>query len=385
MLISPPFLNGSVAIKDVLDAGLRAVASRDGTPVPEGNFPINQFLNWHPGLHLEAPKVGEAFVPVRAIANGTVIYVNQPRARVDDANDGQAYNPYGSAASWTDNGMVVIQHTTEIGADGATTTEIKFNSSYMHMSKIDAAVAVGKKIYRKDVLGQAGVIYDQPGQIEFGVCCDADNLKKIIGRKPEWLPMTAPTSDGRIDSVFGKVYIYLPASTPTKSGPEMPAAHIRSAFTGTDVLGAAQWVAMDYGYDTGTPGSAVLTTYDTSGVRINACAPEVDAEYKLYDEAVKRHDKMPAGTRDSTPSGWYELMRFGRNIGRGTSGGDKDPLPADAMHWRKITTVAGATVWADLNAAGSFKFSDADFVPVIGWNILTMTVTLTISAAALTS
>ena len=369
MLISPPFLNGSAAVKDVLDVGLRPVAAREATTLaPEGNFPVSQSLNWHTGLHLQAPKTGNEFVPVRAIANGTVIFVNQPRAKVDDPNDGQAYNPYGSKASWTDNGMVIVEHTTEIGANGTTTTAVTFYSSYMHLSKIDSAVAVGKKIYRKDVLGNAGVIYDQPGQIEFGICCDADNLKQIIGRKPEWLPLAVPTSDGRTDVVFGKVYVYLPATTKIKTGNPMPTAHVRSAYQGTDVLGTAQWVVLDYGYDTGTPGTAVLTTFDTAGVRVGACAPEVEAEYKLFKDAGSRHDSVPGGGQGSTPSAWYELLRFARNIGRGTGVADKDALPADAMHWRKVTTVAGATVWADLNAPGSYKFSDADYLPSMGWN-----------------
>lgn len=369
MIISPPFLNGSVAVKDVLDAGLRPVAAREATTLaPEGNFPVSQSMNWHTGLHLQAPQIGAEFVPVRAIANGTVVFVNQPRARVEDPSDGQAYNPYGSKASWTDNGMVVLEHTTEIGADGSTTTAVTFYSSYMHMSKIDSAVSVGKKIYRKDVLGNAGVIYDQPGQIEFGICCDAVNLKKIIGRTPDWMPLAAPTNDGRTDVVFGKVYVYLPASTKIKTGDPMPTAQVRSAHQGTDALGTPQWVVLDYGYDTGTPGTAVLTTFDTAGARVGACAPEVGAEYKLFDEAITRHGKVPGGGQGSSPSGWYELLRFGRNIGRGTSAADKDALPTDAMHWRKVTTVAGATVWADLNGPGSYKFSDADYLPAMGWN-----------------
>ena len=43
-------------------------------------------------------------------------------------------------------------------------------------------------------------------------------------------------------------------------------------------------------------------------------------------------------------------------------------LSDNAAHWRKIKTVDGKEVWADLNAPGTCKFSDADFLPQFGWN-----------------
>ncbi|MBB3213486.1 hydroxyethylthiazole kinase [Herbaspirillum sp. Sphag1AN] len=88
----------------------------------------------------------------------------------------------------------------------------------------------------------------------------------------------------------------------------------------------------------------------------------------MYKEATDRHNSLikahPAVK--SSPSGWYELLRFGRNIGRSET--DKDPLPDNAAHWRKIRTLEDKSVWADLNAPGTYKFSDADFLPQFGWN-----------------
>ena len=184
MLISPPFLIDCIEINKTLDAGLQPVAARDATTMaPEGNYPVSQSLMWHTGVHLQAPKVGDAdYAPVRAVADGTVIFINPPRNRINDAADGQAYNPFGAAASWTDNGMVIIEHTTEIGVDGDNATDVKFFSGYMHLSKIDTSIAVGNKVYRKDILGKPGAIYDHPGQIELSISCDADNLKRLIGR-----------------------------------------------------------------------------------------------------------------------------------------------------------------------------------------------------------
>lgn len=84
-------------------------------------------------------------------------------------------------------------------------------------------------------------------------------------------------------------------------------------------------------------------------------------EYDLYAKATERHNSLDAATQAlSSPSGWYELLRFGRNLG-------PDPLPAHAAHWREIPTATG-NVWADLNAPGTFKFSDVDFPAFRGWN-----------------
>lgn len=367
MLISPPFLINSIEISETLNAGLQPVAERDATTMaPEGNYPISQSVMWHTGIHLQAPKVGVGHAQVRAIADGTIIFVNPARARVDDPSDGQAYNPFGTGASWTDNGMIIMEHKTEIGADGDTATVVKFYSSYMHLSHIDTAVTVGKKIYRKDVLGKPGSIYDHAEQIELSISCDDDNLQKLIGRKPEWQePQSAPTKDGRTDAIFGDIYVYLPASTPIRSATSKPTSHLRSTYHGTEILGTAQWVKINYST---TPGTCILSSYNTAGKKIGDCAPEIGFEYNLYTEATARHASHPSGANSSSASAWYELLRFGRNIGRGPNVADKDPLPADAIHWRKIRTVAGNDVWADLNAPGSYKFSDADFLPVIGWN-----------------
>ncbi|AEK64100.1 M23 family metallopeptidase [Collimonas fungivorans] len=359
MLISPPFLVGTDEAS-ILQAGLKNVPARESTTqAPEGNFPVSQNLMWHTGLHLEAPtKTGGGYAPVRAIADGKVIFVNPSRAKVTDAKDPQAYNPFGSEASWTDNGMIVLEHETEIGADGDTPTKIKFYSSYLHLSKINDAIAKDAQVYRKDTIGETGEIFGHAGEIEMAVACNTEELTKLIGRQPEWQdPKQAPTKDGRTDSIFGNLYIYLPASTPIST--TAPTSHLSSANTSS--LGTAQWIEINYAKGEGT-----LTSYATDGSKGNA-TNEASSEYDLYTEANTRHDSViAAGATISSPSGWYELLRFGRNLGQ--SAADKDPLPPNAAHWRKIKTIDGQDVWADLNAPGSFKFSDADFLPVMDWN-----------------
>ena len=180
--------------------------------------------------------------------------------------------------------------------------------------------------------------------------------------------MPAPTADGRTDSIFGSLYFYLPASTPIDRGPAtaLPANQLRAAAPAT-TLGTAVWVKMTY-----DRGACSMETFDESGARLGALAPQPEGEYTLYEEATARHGRLPAAERaQSSPSGWYELLRFGRNIGRGPNDADKDALPANATHWRRIIVGANqSAAWADLNAAGSFKFSDADFLPVMGWNCI---------------
>lgn len=100
MIISPPFLTDKTTEKEILEEGMQLIPSRDSSSfAPEGNFPVSRSFIWHTGLHIQAPKIGADFAPVRAIADGTVIFVNQPRPKVDDPSDGQAYNPYGEGAS----------------------------------------------------------------------------------------------------------------------------------------------------------------------------------------------------------------------------------------------------------------------------------------------
>ncbi|QDL56415.1 hypothetical protein [Rhodoferax aquaticus] len=205
-------------------------------------------------------------------------------------------------------------------------------------------------------------IYAQPGHMHFEICLNDENLKKLLGQDPSTWPNAdaAPSKDGRTDAVFGSTYIYLPQSTPVQS--TVPTQHLQSAAAQT--LGTAQWVQISYA------GNATLTSYTVEGAPIGSPRSDTEAEYKLYQEANTRHNSLPAAYKaSSSPSGWYELLRFGRNLGWGDAATDKDPLPTNAAHWRKIVTPAGE-VWADLNAAGSCKFSDADFPSVLGWNCI---------------
>ena len=369
MLISPPFLlPTSPDDASLLETGLKQPASREATTgAPEGNFPLSQKLMWHTGIHLSAPNAPRSEkLPVSAIADGSIIFIQNPRIFAPgdgpEKDDGQTYNPFGDSPSWCDNGMFIIEHTTEIGARDSNPTKITFYSYYYHLSTIHRYWKVGKQIYRKDPIGKSGKIYGNDGQIEIGISCDRANLHKIIGRNPDWIdPQQVPTKDGRTDSVFGDIYIYLPATTPISSS--APTSHLRSASASAgNTLGAAQWVQVH-----AKGGEFQITSYTTAG-QPGHTTSEKDGEYNLYKRATDRHNsaiKTDAHVK-SSPSGWYELLRFGRNLGRSDT--DKDLLPNNAAHWRKIKTIDDNEVWADLNATGTYKFSDADFLPAFGWN-----------------
>ena len=401
MIISPPFLPDRAGQSEEawLDAAMAQPASRlASTNAPEGSFPLSLKLGWHNGLHIQAPRSGGTHLPVRAIADGKVVFVHASTVPNNDVQHPLSYNPFHAdtpTPAWTSDGFVVVEHRTEVGAEANALTEVVYYSACMHLASIAhcpktrAPWAVGDAVYRKDELGAPGQIYGHEGQIHFEICCDEANLRQLTRRGPNWvdpLDPPAPVADGRTDSVFGSVYIYLPAGTPVSTS--MPTSQLRVAGTAAgagsaasdrfppNILQVAQWVQI-----TSEKGATTLTSYDRWGARVGtprsdsrydyisaANVPAADKasasqsfEYDLYAVSNDRHSALDASARAvSSASGWCELLRFGRKLGA-------DPLPANAAHWRKVATTAGE-VWADLNAPGTFKFSDADFLPVMGWN-----------------
>src|SRR5690606_20079920 len=139
----------------------------------EGSYPVSHRMNWHGGLHLEAPAGPNGRLPVRAIADGTVVLCRQPIPR-PATQEAQRQHALGYYRGWTDNGVVVIRHETEIG-EGAN-AQVTFYSIYQHLHAIRPAVRAGQRIYRKGEIGQAGYVYGQPNRIHFEIVCDDPNL-----------------------------------------------------------------------------------------------------------------------------------------------------------------------------------------------------------------
>ncbi|NRF68153.1 M23 family metallopeptidase [Aquincola sp. S2] len=377
MIISPPFLLPRNA-NETDDQWLERCMP--GGQPGDGAFPLSFNLGWHGGMHLSAPGDGTTHEPVRAIADGTVVYRRLPTPLPPGPlPEG---HPLAYGGGWTDDGVVVIRHDTEIG-EGANAS-VRYFSIYMHLREIDARVsdAAGRNaIYRKDVIGQAGQISGGTDpQIHFEIVCDDDNLRKLVGRAAGDLPTAA---DGRTDAVYGEMYFLLPAGTPvfadrplpqfaqamvqppTPAGQPQPAPQpLQPAHISTEVLiiGMRHAGGSRLGAGGGL-GDAWFTTQRLDGSTIGAALQERDAEYGLYSSAMAIRDAYPANGRPA-PSAVVEMLRFGRVMG-------PDALnPADLPHWRQVRHDGGGVGWVNLNAPGIRKFSDADFPHWKRWTLV---------------
>ena len=129
MLISPPFLPASLT-GETDEAYVNRCMSGDSPG--NGSFPVSLQLGWHGGLHLVAPRSANgAAEPVRAIADGKVVFKRERTAVSGmDVSDHPLYYDHG----YTSDACVVIEHTTEIGANAAgSATTLHFYSIYLHL------------------------------------------------------------------------------------------------------------------------------------------------------------------------------------------------------------------------------------------------------------
>ena len=383
MLISPPFLpqRQDNQTEDAwLNNAMQAVPG-------EGMYPVGSNMCWHGGIHLIAPAAAQAgqTLPARAIADGIVVF-----KRIGDAGPSNDPSHLLNYEGWTSNGVVVIQHDTEIGASAQDqATAVRFYSIYMHLTNIPATVQQGKTIYRKDTLGQAGYIRGTPNRIHFEITCDDANLQNLIGRQTGDLPTA---QDGRIDVVFGELYFQMPAGTPIYGQQPLdnnPVAHIQPSAGSPQALAPIaspdfNWiVGMRYAGGQGpvnARGNLVVSTYRENG---DECGTRTDSEYEynLYTRANAISNAYPAANRPA-PSAVYELLRFGRIINTA----HETLTPNNVPHWRQIILPSavgmGAQLgWVNLNnlAAGQEvrKYSDADFPHWKGWRILNDDLTAT--------
>jgi len=376
MITSPPFL--SAAHPQQNDA--MPTADAGNTVVPDGDvctasmlecapgngaYPISFNLGWHGGAHLRAPTEGGDALPVRAIADGKIVYV-----RKTDTTHKPTLQ-YRNVR--TDDGCVVIRHDTEIGEGQK--AKITYYSVYLHLQQVMPTLAVGNRIYRKDVVGTPGQIFGQYPQIHFEIICSEANLKNMIGRAPAPLGNTP----ARSDAVYGDMWFFVPrgaklfASEPhpfrdDDSAPPVatlqPQSALVAAGTSCDLV-----IRMHYEKD------CTLTTYrqnaDLSWSVYGAMPAERDAEYNLYKRATALNGRytdsslasLAAGMPVPSPSAIFEMIRFGRCI--------NDQLPAGARfnHWRKVKTPDGDG-WINLSNAGVRVYSDADFPEWAGWTFI---------------
>ncbi|MEM5367067.1 hypothetical protein V4C53_13630 [Paraburkholderia azotifigens] len=376
MIISPPFLS---AVHPQQDDAMPTAAAGN-TVVPDGDvcsanmqecapgngaYPVSFNLGWHGGAHLEAPKDGSQPLPVRAIADGKVVYMR----KTDTSR--KATLQYLSVR--TDDGCVVIRHDTEIGeGDNA---KITYYSIYLHLQQVMPTLAVGKNVYRKDVVGIPGDIYGRRSQIHFEIVCNQANLRKMIGRAPG--PIGA--AQARTDAIYGDLWFYVPRgarvfrnephpyreddSAPVV-GALYPQQPIAQTGTSCDLV-----IRMHYEKD------CTLTTYqqdaDGNWSVLGAMPPEREAEYNLYQRATTLHNRFSesslasigAATVAPSSSAIFEMIRFGRCIGDKLANGQR------FNHWRKVKTPDGDG-WINLSRAGVRVYSDADFPEWAGWSFI---------------
>ncbi|MGO1541115.1 MAG: hypothetical protein ACTHZI_07685 [Luteimonas sp.] len=353
MLISPPFLplRGS---GDSEEAYLAAAMSGDAPG--HGAFPVSHSFGWHGGIHLTAPVgTNGARLPVRAIADGDVVYVRQPTPMPTDPKKKQAH-PLGYNG-WTDNGCVVIRHQTEFGS--GKNANVTFYSIYMHLREIQQGVQINQPIYRKVEIGRAGWIDNEEHRLHFEIICDDTNLERLVGRSNGDLPSG---QDGRTDAIYGDSYFHLPIATviypdrPPSDATMIPTPTIPGIHVTTESL----FVSIRY-----ETGAAHVTTYRDDGSSLGNPLLEPEAEYTLYRDAgriVEAHRNTRA-TEVPSHSATYELLRFGRILG-------EDAIsPPNTPHWRRIQHPGGEG-WVNLNTPEIRKFSDADFPQWRGWKLI---------------
>jgi predicted chitinase len=372
MLISPPFLPRRLvnqAEEEWIDSAMRAGQPGDGA------YPVSFNLGWHGGTHLTAPSLNNGTERVRSIADGAIVFVRSPAARQDDMNHPQNYH-----GGWTDNGCVVIRHETDIGT-GSGATNVQYFSVYMHLSEIAPTVRVGRRVYRKDVLGQAGQIYGSTQRkIHFEIVCDDENLRKLVGRTKGDLNIER---DGRVDCIYGSVYFRLAARTqifgakplanmveahqqppkPTRNAPLPPVEPIPVAYSTQTALIVE--IRYDCG-EAGVPGrgDALVSTLGEDGVLIGSALTEPGADYDLYPLATSIRNSL-SGEAAPPISALYEQLRFGRVVNQA----HERAVGVNVPHWRRIS-YPGGTGWVNLNAHGVQKFSDADLPHWCGWTIV---------------
>src|SRR5260370_14247121 len=357
MIISPPFLPSQMGHEmDSADPGNTIVPDHNicATGMQEcapgnGAYPVSYSLGWHGGPHLIAPRAANGHTePVRAIADGVVVHV-----RRTDTSEKAALQYRGVR---TDDGCVLIRHTTEIGeGDNA---KVTFFSIYMHLQSVVGAVAVGKPVYRKDPLGVAGQIYGQSGQIHFEIVCDQANLQKLVGRMTG--PLTA--KQGRTDAIYGYAWFKVPKGAmlfaqephPYVSDARQPPLGPHPSVQTQPSLapsGTSCDLVIQMHYE---KGDCTLTTFrlepDGRYTQVADPLPADGYEYDLYTEAVRLnarytdHSTAPAvpAPKAPPPSLIYEMLRLGRTL--------SEPMPPDVKfwHWRKVATPEG-TGWINLN------------------------------------
>lgn len=174
---------------------------------PHRGFPVNGMESWHGGIHIPHTDTGALANPLRAVADGVVVYASYPAPT--EKRDTKPLNYDGA----TDNGCVLIRHEMLIGEDPVACV---FYSLTMHMKQVRPEIQdkAGVTVIRGQVIGTTGMVSGR-NAYHFQMCCSSDMLKIICGREHDHLNVSAP---GRAKPAFGHRYFFLPEGTAIYEG-----------------------------------------------------------------------------------------------------------------------------------------------------------------------
>lgn len=364
MLISYPILP-SATFNDDEDAYLANVLEGHLLPY-EGTYPASTITTpqgdvhrWHGGVHLHGG--GE---PIRAIADGAVVAFRFSAQR----------ETYGTLGDY-DTSFVLLRHETQTGEN----SPVVFYSLYMHLANQSDLAAdrisqlpawlrqapgpavqrpVNQRIWRKDVLGFAGRLYNREAMHFEVFMVDAD-FQRV------WRDSSAITEGTGSNDWFGDAHFVIPPGT------QFAERHPRAATSGAhriDFPGST-----DFPLPLGRAGQTEhqllvsvrlqhgrrsATTYNADGrlgfEQLGASIVQDDYEYELY--------RLATALYPDCPSAGLEWLRFGRVLG-------SDNTTTRNENWQLVRYGEDpqAIGYIDLAPQAIAKLSDADFPHWHGW------------------
>lgn len=274
------------------------------------NFPVNSVGAWHGGIHILHTDVSGAQAnPIRAIADGSIVYARLPSENKDKKP--LAYN------GPTNDGCVLIRHQILIGDEPV---EFIFYSLTMHMKQVRSEIlsSIGQCIKRGQVLGTSGVV-DGKNAFHFQICCEQKMLDVLCGRAHGGINVAFP---GRLKPAYGSEYYYLPAGTSIYG--DIPKGAVRTPMTFT------------------TEGLYIIN----NGGATKTLRRKNDGSYDFLGSAVMAVNYI------SEASGVDPL----KNI-RGYS------------QWVKVA-IPGGSGWVDVCTDNIMTYSEADLPDWAGWSLI---------------
>ncbi|WP_414439264.1 hypothetical protein [Burkholderia sp. 22PA0106] len=348
-----------------------------------GAYPLSANMRWHGGVHL---RYGAE--PIRAVADGKVVFVRAPATKNSNPNDPLNY---GGEYDWTDNGCVVIEHTAETGKN----THLVFWSVTMHLKTV--AVKKGEDIERKKIVGQGGAISGLPA-VHFEIFTNQNGVDALIKRAGEPYKIFSAKDNSGDSDLWGDMHFIVPVGasiydeSPEKSlierdewkgrksahdkaehkriqavlaaahrnhiQPDPAAIHVQPfgepepiKMTPKQVGVTDKILYVSIAFKNGTYSSS---SFSESGDLIG----EVLAPMARYEYEMHAISKIIAPESESAA---YELLRYGRVVG-------EDALhEANVANWKYLVWGVDKVGAVNLNAANVIKLSDADFPKFLGW------------------